>query len=244
MSLPQVGKPFMPDAAENYQGLDRGLFYARRLTFTDGFGDLVDDDVYCRISRIEVYNFQGVSKYCIIGYQVLAFRKQPVNEVDYKDNFQYVNPVAPKITTYYFQATPEGMNVRMLEQLCISNFIGQVRSKDPNQLDTLVDLYAAFSPYKDALMVSAGGQLGVDNVSHLTLFRSTDGKPAALVSQQLRYRGYELDASQNRLSQWKYSEGQYLYSDQAFIDRTRMVMAAKEDFANRIDEAKQLLGIS
>lgn len=244
MTLPQIGKPFAPTEADEYTGLDRGLFYARNLTFTDGFGDLMEDDTYSRISRIEVYNFQGVSNFCIIGYQVMCYKAHPVNEADYKNNFLYIDPRAPKVSTYYFQAVPQGMNVRVLEQLCISDFINQVRATDPSLWNTLTSLYESFSPYKDALMVAAGGLQGVDNVSHQTLFTSTDGKPPALTSQQLRYRGYELDGSQGRLSKWTYGTGQYMYANVPFMDRTRMIIAAKEDFANRIDEAKVLLGIS
>ena len=155
-------KPFVPED-NPYDALDRGLFIARELMHQTSDIDVNREDTYCRISRIEVYNFQGMSNYCIIGYQVMIFPYQPVTEEDYAKGQIYKDPRGLLgVDKYYFQNAPQHMSSQMVENLCITDFIQNVRILKQSAWPTFKSLYAPFQLAKDTLQITEGKLEGVD----------------------------------------------------------------------------------
>jgi hypothetical protein len=241
--MPNLNKPFIPNG-NPYDGLDRGLFIARDLLFPDSVGGTKQEDTYCRISRVEVYNFQGASNYSIVGYKVSYWAAKPESDEDYAKAQTYTEPRGNK-DTFYFQCAPQAFTPELAENLCITDFIQNVRRLKPSAWPSFQGLYDPYSLAKDTLLFTKGTGVGVDNVAHRALFTSVAGAPLGPVTNQLRYRGYDLSAEDTRLPAWIYASDQFLNADVPFLDRTQMVEQAKAVFATdgRV-KAMELLGVS
>lgn len=217
------------DETNPYNEFDRGLFACIQLQLPDG----IFQDSLCRVAAVSVEVFQGELPVSIFTYQVLHFSRQPLTAEECKTLGDiYVDPRNGN-SSFSFSTAGKDFSARMVEALCIRDFLTYKRVQNPSEWEDIEGRRRAFSFFAPNITAHHDLALGVSYVNHLQYFTSVDNLPLEHERSIIRYRGYELAEINPPIPEesWKkWGPGQFIEFESKMGSNKIMVQRALDHF--------------